>query len=503
MSRLSQLDALPRVKGLQFGRTIGQGSFAMVKVASETKRPSHVYAVKFIHRAYCNRMGITDDDIGREIMLHKKSLKHPNVISLLTYGTDNVWLWMAMELATGGDLFDKIEPDVGVDEQVANFYFHQLVNAVLFIHGQGIAHRDIKPENILLDARGNLKLADFGLGTVFQRTDGLKRVCHKPCGSPPYMAPEIVDPQGYHPELTDAWACGVVLYVLLSGQTPWDEPTQADPDFSQFLHHDGKLLTHPWNKFLPLALSIIRVTMRPNPEERYTTAKIKTHLWLKQPNPLADEQGLCRDHDLLTSKLLQNLHVDLNDAPTPGSQYQPISATQPINDIADMLDDEYDVPVAFTQQVVSAKEASRGRAVLSDQDEMIIELVLRDPATLQFSNTTSRANLELTERLTRFFSVWEMPVLVANLVAALNTLGIRFSDVGVVEQHVDTVFITVQCLDGRRMPMRGTIKLVRVENLPLRRVDFVKSKGDPLEWRRLFKRVVVLCRDAVYVLEGN
>ncbi|CAD0108696.1 unnamed protein product [Aureobasidium uvarum] len=98
-----------------------------------------------------------------------------------------------MELAEGGDLFDKIEADEGVGEDIAHFYFKQLVNAIAWCHGKGVSHRDIKPENMLLTANGDLKLADFGLATAFLNPKtGDSKMCGLVCGSPPYIAPEII-----------------------------------------------------------------------------------------------------------------------------------------------------------------------------------------------------------------------------------------------------------------------------------------------------------------------
>ena len=132
-------------------------------------------------RRISNKKGVSDEKIGLELQIHKACTGHPNIIGLHMFGTDNTWIYIIMELAESGDLFDKIEPGVGIDETLAHFYFKQLVNAVDYIHLKGVAHRDIKPENILIDAEGNLKLADFGLATVYKRTNKEKRLSHDKC----------------------------------------------------------------------------------------------------------------------------------------------------------------------------------------------------------------------------------------------------------------------------------------------------------------------------------
>ena len=184
-----------------------------------------------------------------EITLHRYLGKHQNIIHCVGSGEDAVWTWIAMELAEGGDLFDKIEADEGVGEDVAHFYFTQLIGAVSYMHSKGVAHRDIKPENVLLSAEGDLKLADFGLAALFYR-NGKARLCNTVCGSPPYIAPEIISGRrsrrldvldtGYAANVSDIWSCGVVLFVLLVGNTPWDEPTRCSDEFREYVDTGGR-----------------------------------------------------------------------------------------------------------------------------------------------------------------------------------------------------------------------------------------------------------------------
>lgn len=111
-----------------------------------------------------------------------------------------------------------VAPDVGVPEELAHFYFVQLLAGVDYLHKSGIVHRDLKPENLLLDAEGNLKITDFGLSTVFIYQGG-RRQLSTACGTPPYSAPEIVLLN--YDERVDIWSCGIILYVLLVGSMPF------------------------------------------------------------------------------------------------------------------------------------------------------------------------------------------------------------------------------------------------------------------------------------------
>lgn len=426
-----------------------------------------------------------------------------------------------MELATGGDLFDKIEPDVGVDEKIAHFYFRQLVSAIDFLHTLGVAHRDIKPENILLDSRGNLKLADFGLATVFKKsTDKRARLCHTPCGSPPYMAPELASPDGYNAQIADIWSCGVVLYVLLSGETPWEEPTTRDPFFSHFVANDGKVLTSPWNKFDPMVLSLLRLLLKIDPGQRGSLDQVRKHIWFNQENLYSTPDGLCKDSVLLTTKLLENMHIGLSDeqfakSSNEADRFDSIQdhmiASQPVADIAAMINDEDDFKfenIPATQQAYTEHDRAQLSGTLDSERNNIFKIISKDPAILQFSKNklakTQMPQFNVADRLTRFFSVIPVESLLPIILAALHRIGVstaEFEQRNATEHSLksQSVFITVQTIDRRKMPLRGSIKISRVENLKLKTVEFVKTKGDPLEWRRFFKRITILSREAVYI----
>lgn len=499
-----------------------------VKIACLTNQQNRVFAVKFIHRKISHNYGLSDDDIGKEFMLHRACSGHPNIIKLLNFNATNSWLYLMMELATGGDLFDKIEPDVGVDEGIAHFYFKQLISAVEFIHTKGVAHRDIKPENILLDSKGNLKLADFGLATVYKKNNGVKRKCFTPCGSPPYMSPEIVDSNGYNPEMSDIWACGVVLFVLLTGETPWDEPTLKSPEFKTFVEMDGKILIKPWGKLSPMVLSLLRTMIRIDVDKRATIAIISKHPWVNKEDSYSNADGLCKDSALLTARLLESLHINLDDedlAADENSQDEldqdslrgQFMASQPVGDIAAMVnDDEDDVfsnykfnndNMPSTQQVYT--EHSRAREFGDFGRDKILEIISKDPASVQFSSNRS-ANVSFnkfsSQRLTRFFSILPLESILVILNSSLSRCGVLTSSSSedyelyrdaYLDEH--KVQISIQAIDRRKNFLRGTIKISKLDNLKLKSIEFVKSKGDPLEWRRLFKRIVVLSREAVFV----
>ncbi|KAI6670878.1 hypothetical protein NL676_005763 [Syzygium grande] len=148
-------------------------------------------------------------------------VKHPNIVQLYEVMATKSKIYFVMEYAKGGELFNKVSKGK-LKENVARKFFIQLINAVDFCHSRNVYHRDIKPENLLLDENDNLKVSDFGLSALAEskRQDGL---LHTICGTPAYVAPEVIGQKGYDGAKADIWSCGVVLFVLLAGYLPFHD----------------------------------------------------------------------------------------------------------------------------------------------------------------------------------------------------------------------------------------------------------------------------------------
>ncbi|KAL9036829.1 MAG: hypothetical protein Q9214_005967, partial [Letrouitia sp. 1 TL-2023] len=283
-----------------------------------------VFAVKFIHKDFAVRHGrITAKQLNLEIILHQHLQRHANIVQFFSTGEDTTWRWIAMELAEGGDLFDKIESDVGVGEDIAHLYFTQLVSAVSYMHSKGVGHRDIKPENILLSAEGNLKIADFGLATLFSH-NGVTKLCTTSCGSPPYTAPEVVScdsrvarklDRGYRGDLVDIWSCGVVLFVLLVGNTPWDEPLDRSAEFYEYVTSNGHPDDELWENLPPETLSLLRGMMRIEPGQRFSLTEVRRHPWFTRNNPHLTSEGKLENPIVLATQLFENMKIDFSQDP--------------------------------------------------------------------------------------------------------------------------------------------------------------------------------------------
>ncbi|CAO2822647.1 unnamed protein product [Amaranthus hypochondriacus] len=150
-------------------------------------------------------------------------------------------------------------------------YFQQLVDAISHCHRKGVYHRDLKPENLLLDARENLKVSDFGLSALPQ--EGVK-LLYTTCGTPNYVAPEVLNGQGYDGAAADIWSCGIILYVLLAGFLPFEETTLA----TLYKKINSAAFSCPfW--FSPDAKSLIERLLDPNPKTRITIEQIRNDPW--------------------------------------------------------------------------------------------------------------------------------------------------------------------------------------------------------------------------------
>uniref|UniRef100_A0A7N0ULE0 non-specific serine/threonine protein kinase n=1 Tax=Kalanchoe fedtschenkoi TaxID=63787 RepID=A0A7N0ULE0_KALFE len=276
----------------ELGRTLGQGNFGKVKYATHLET-GHVYAVKVLEKDKIIRLKITGQ-IVREIST-LKLLKHPNVVRLYEVIASKSKIYMVLEYVNGGELFDIIASRGRLSEARGRRLFQQLIDAVSYCHDRGVYHRDLKLENVLIDKKGNLKISDFGLSALPQhfREDGL---LHTTCGSPNYVAPEIIYNRGYSGATSDIWSCGVILYVILTGDLPFDDRNVAVL-YQKIFKGDA-----PMPKWLSLgAKNLIKRILDPNHATRITVAGIKADDWFKQdykpafPNEEEEEGTLIVD----------------------------------------------------------------------------------------------------------------------------------------------------------------------------------------------------------------
>ncbi|KAM9838156.1 serine/threonine-protein kinase DCLK3 [Aulostomus maculatus] len=258
----------------EIGRVVGDGNFAVVR---ECRRcdDGQTLAVKIVERSKL---------IGREHMMQNElsllgSLCHPRIVRLFAHHHTHTHSYLVMELVSGGDLFEAISERGRFSEAEAGLMVSDVSEALHYIHCRSIVHRDVKPENLLLEqvAAGisRLKLGDFGLAMVV--TEPVFTIC----GTPTYVAPEILSETGYGVEV-DVWALGVILYILLCGFPPFRSRDRDQEELFQIIKQ-GQLHFLPpyWDTISEEARSLVRALLQPDPTVRMTAEQTLLNPWVK------------------------------------------------------------------------------------------------------------------------------------------------------------------------------------------------------------------------------
>ncbi|XP_063191829.1 serine/threonine-protein kinase DCLK2 isoform X1 [Chroicocephalus ridibundus] len=276
------------------GKVIGDGNFAVVKECVE-RSTGKEFALKIIDKAKC---------CGKEHLIENevsilRQVKHPNIIMLIEEMDTPTELFLVMELVKGGDLFDAITSSTKYTERDGSAMVYNLASALKYLHGLNIVHRDIKPENLLVceypDGTKSLKLGDFGLATVVEGP------LYTVCGTPTYVAPEIIAETGYGLKV-DIWAAGVITYILLCGFPPFRSENNLQEDlFDQILVGKLEFPSPYWDNITDSAKELISLMLHVNAEARYTAAQILSHPWVsddasQENNMQAEVTGKLKQH---------------------------------------------------------------------------------------------------------------------------------------------------------------------------------------------------------------
>ncbi|KAE8702908.1 CBL-interacting serine/threonine-protein kinase 14 [Hibiscus syriacus] len=252
-------------------KLLGCGAFAKVYQARNVKT-GEIVAIKAVNKRKVVR-GKLMAQVKREIAIMRR-LNHPNIVKLIEVLATTNRFYFVMEYAKGGELFTTITRG-RFSEDLCRRYFQQLILAIGFCHSRGVYHRDLKLENLLLDEKCNLKVTDFGLGALSEhvRQDGL---LHTLCGTPAYIAPEILARKGYDGAKVDVWACGIILFFLHSGYLPF---TDSNTTMLYRKIFRGEFNFPKWTS--PQLRRFISRLLDANPETRITIAAIMKDPWFK------------------------------------------------------------------------------------------------------------------------------------------------------------------------------------------------------------------------------
>lgn len=252
------------------GRTIGEGTFGKVKLGTHILTGEKV-AIKILEKDRISDVADVER-VAREIHI-LKMLRHPNIIQLYEIIETPKQLYLIMEFCSGGELFDYIVARTKVKEKEACRFFLQLIAGLEYIHKLGIVHRDLKPENLLLDHQRSIKIVDFGLSNTYKPGETLKTACGSPC----YAAPEMIAGKRYIGLRVDIWSCGVILFALICGYLPFE-----DPNTGQLYK---KIMSGEYQspKFIsPEARDLLAGILNTDPDKRFTIDQIRQHPWCAQ-----------------------------------------------------------------------------------------------------------------------------------------------------------------------------------------------------------------------------
>uniref|UniRef100_M8BEN0 non-specific serine/threonine protein kinase n=1 Tax=Aegilops tauschii TaxID=37682 RepID=M8BEN0_AEGTA len=285
----------------ELGRTLGEGNFGKVKQARNRATGEH-FAVKILDRGRVLSLRGADDQVRREIAT-LTMLAHPNVVRLHELIKESDVSAPEQGRLKLGQVTTRLSKNLPLhykilcqaikrklSEREGRRLFQQLIDGVSYCHGKGVYHRDLKPENVLIDRKGNIKISDFGLSALPQhlgdifillnlisatfQNDGL---LHTTCGSPNYIAPEVLQNRGYDGSLSDIWSCGVILYIMLVGHLPFVDRNMVVL-YQKIFKGDTQI--PEW--LSPGAQNLLRRILEPNPMKRINMAEIKIHEWFQK-----------------------------------------------------------------------------------------------------------------------------------------------------------------------------------------------------------------------------
>ncbi|XP_013421518.1 testis-specific serine/threonine-protein kinase 1 [Lingula anatina] len=267
-------------RGYVLGEVLGEGSYAKVRAAF-SKNYNRRVAMKIINRRRAPRDFLARF-LPRELEIIQK-LDHPNIIKTFDIMEFGQKVFISMEIAGHGDLLEFIRLRGAIPEETAKIMFLEFVDAVDYLHCNGVTHRDLKCENILIDVHNNIKLSDFGFARTF--TDG--EFSRTFCGSAAYAAPEILQGHPYNMPAYDIWSMGVVLYIMVTGSMPYDDSNIKRMIREQLERHvrfpRGVRVTTPCQ-------SLIHHALTADVSRRATIADIRASEWMAGARALLNEK---------------------------------------------------------------------------------------------------------------------------------------------------------------------------------------------------------------------
>ena len=257
---------------------LGEGIFGSVKLGVEKKTNQRV-AIKIIKKEKTKE---SDIELVRNEIDIMKLCYHPYVVHLLDHFENGEYIFIVMEYIKGGSLTDYMKnKKFNFTERRAAELIYQLAKGIKYLHKYGIIHRDLKPDNIMLTEasdKGNIKIMDFGLSKILGKkeksTDGF--------GTLTFVSPEVLIRKPYNKEV-DIWSLGVILYLMLSGELPFDDPDDNEQNIAKsIVYQDVKFPPEKFSKRSKAVIDLIKGCLTKDPKNRIKIDEILKGEWIKQ-----------------------------------------------------------------------------------------------------------------------------------------------------------------------------------------------------------------------------
>ena len=271
----------------KIGRSIGHGAFGKVNLALHVLS-GHLVCLKSFNK---NKHTFPLNKVMNEVQIMSKFRRHKNIVKLFEVFETNNYYCIVMENVIGGNLLNAINKITKIPEYLSKIIFKQLIETLQYIHFLGIVHRDIKPDNILLELNNTIKICDFGISKEIKKGQLLK----DSCGTPAFVAPEILLDEPYDPFPTDIWSCGVVLYAMITGFFPFRGINEAELHKS-ILNGVFVRTKDISNDLYDLLKKILEI----NPRNRISLEDILKHPWLADVPSSSEINNLKLKENLFT-----------------------------------------------------------------------------------------------------------------------------------------------------------------------------------------------------------
>ena len=281
---------------------LGRGVCGEVRLAFSKGNECKKFAIKIISKnkfssssACVNRRGDLE-----EVKILKK-LDHPCIVKIFDAVETQENLFIVLEFVEGGELFNRLVDVKKLEESVAKLLFYQMLVAVKYLHDKGFTHRDLKPENVLLSSSNDatlIKITDFGLSKFV----GEQSLMQTLCGTPSYLAPEVLASQGLKPykKECDCWSLGVILYVCLAGYPPFASRANRSLN-QQVMAGSYSFPDQFWRDVSDKAKDLIKKLLTVDPNQRLTVAEALEHPWIKDEKMIEKAKKLMEPDDKQTS----------------------------------------------------------------------------------------------------------------------------------------------------------------------------------------------------------